>query len=133
MPFEPGHQLSPGRPKGSVNKRTVEFQQVLEKHNFNVAEALIWCYSEAKDRYQDYNERFMDGRISPMEDQAPKYLKIASDMAKDMASYSFPKLKAIETKKSSLMEELAPEHRLEILKQYVQKLESDLKSGSGTA
>lgn len=96
MPFEKGHKLSLGRPKGTKNKRTIEFQEVMDRKNFNVAEALVYCYRQAIKKYKYYNERLEDGRLSPMEDNAPKYLKIASDMAKDMASYSFPKLKSID-------------------------------------
>jgi len=31
MPFQKGHKLSPGRPKGSLNKRTEERMEMIEK------------------------------------------------------------------------------------------------------
>ena len=39
MAFLPGNKASKGRPKGTKNKRTVEFQEVMDRKNFNVAEA----------------------------------------------------------------------------------------------
>jgi hypothetical protein len=127
MPFQTGNNLSRGRPKGSKGKRTIEFQEVLERKNFNVAEALVWCYREAKNRYQEYNKRFEDGRLSAMEDNAPKYLKICADMAKELASYSFPKLKAIEHQKVNPLEGMTPEQKLEAMRQAVAKLELEIE------
>jgi hypothetical protein len=129
MPFEKGHALSQGRPKGSINKRSLEFQQVLAEKNFNVAEALVWCYQEAKEKYDFYHQGVETGRFSPMEDNAPKYLKIASDMAKEMASYSFPKLKAVEHQKTDPLAGMSPEQKLEAMRHAVHKLELELKAG----
>lgn len=123
MPFQPGHKLSPGRAKGSISKRTLEFQEVLAKKNFNVAETLIWCFDQAKEQYLDYVQRFQDGRISPMEDNAPKYLKIASDMAKDIASYTFPKLKAIEQSKNNPWDNFTDAQKIEMAKKYIENME----------
>lgn len=132
MAFEPGNRLSKGRPRGTKNKRTVEFHHVMEQKNFNVAEALVWCYRQAVKQYKSYANKLEDGRLSPMEDNAPKYLKIASDMAKEMASYSFPKLKSIEQQKTSLLDGMTPQQKLEAMKQAVARLEIEIKNGSGT-
>jgi hypothetical protein len=39
--FKPGNKLATGRPKGSRNKRTLENQALIEKHNFDPLEFLI--------------------------------------------------------------------------------------------
>jgi hypothetical protein len=94
-----------GRPKGAVGKRTTEFLSVLEKNNFNVAQALVDCYQKAIKTYDNYGVIYdaicdakaeKEGWSAPVEDHAHKYLKIAVDVAKDLASYSYPKLKAME-------------------------------------
>jgi hypothetical protein len=90
-----------GRPRGARNKRTVEFMSVLEKANFCPASALIGCYLKALADYEYYSELLRSNRISPMEDNSSKYLRIASDLAKDLSSYAYPKLKSIEQTKSS--------------------------------
>jgi hypothetical protein len=131
MPFQIGNKLGPGRAKGAVNKRTVEFQAVLEKNNFNVAESLLWCFNEAKKQYIDYRDRFQDGRISPMEDNAPKYLKIASDMAKDLASYTFPKLKSVEHMKDNPWVNFTDDQKIEMAKKYIENMELKKQNGNG--
>lgn len=96
MPLKPGHKLSPGRKKGSKNLRTLEFLEVLAQHNWNSAKALIHIHNEAIENYYEYKQRFLDNRTSPMEDNASTYLKIALGAAQDLASYEYPKQKAIE-------------------------------------
>jgi hypothetical protein len=84
-----------GRPKGARNKRTMEFMEVLEKHSFCPATSLIECYEEA---IQNYRSNTHDPEL------AHRYLKIAADIAKDLTSYAYPKLKSIEQKIETDME-----------------------------
>lgn len=141
MPFEKGHSLSKGkgRPKGSISSRSIDFAQTLERHNFNPAEALIEIYKEARKTYDNYatiyealeNARIDEGKqISPSEDKADKYLKIALDAAKDLAGYAYPKLKAIEQVKTGALDNMTPEQRLEAMKLAVKMLEDQVKSGA---
>lgn len=104
MPFEKGHSLSKGRPKGTKNKRTVEFEEVLKRHNFCPASALIECYRKAMADYEYYAELLRNNRISPMEDNSHKNLRIAADLAKELSSFSYPKLKSIEQSKPSVLD-----------------------------
>lgn len=106
MPFKPGHKHAIGRPKGSMNKNNLQFREVLEKHNFCPATAMIEIFNEAKKVYQSYAVIYEaivaaksadQGYPAVLEDKADKYLKIAGDMAKDLASYAYAKRKAIET------------------------------------
>ena len=85
-----------GRPKGAKNKRTAEFKEALERRNFSPADALMDCYKKAMDDYEYYAELLRANRISPMEDNSYKNLKIAADLAEKIASYTYPKLKSIE-------------------------------------
>lgn len=137
MPFLPGNS---GKPPGAINKRSRAFLDVLEKHNFCPATALMDCYKEAKRTYDNYNiihqaiieaneiRKQMSGDIAaPTEDNAHKYLKIAADIAKDLASYSYPKLKAIEQQKNAQLEGMTAEQQLEAMKHAVQMLELKIK------
>jgi hypothetical protein len=85
-----------GRPRGSKNKRTKEFVEVLERKNFCLASALIECYKDARAEYKYYSELFRNNRISPMEDNSHKHLKNAADILEKIGGYSYPKLKSIE-------------------------------------
>lgn len=138
--FEPGN---PGKPKGAIHKRSKHFLEVLEKHNFCAATALIECYIEAKKTYDNYGtiyDAISDARTdknhesgqfaAPTEDNGHKYLKIAADIAKDLASYSYPKLKAMEQNKKSPLDDMTPEQQLEAMKHMVAMLEHKVKSGS---
>lgn len=90
-----------GRPKGARNKRTKEFMDVLERRGFVPADALIDCYNHAIADYKYYSELFRSNRISPMEDNSHKHLKIAADIAEKVATYTYPKLKSIEKKNTT--------------------------------
>lgn len=136
-----------GRPLGSKNKRTVEFMQVLEDEGFDPAKALIQCYRAAKTTYDNYSvileaitsareaKNDQTGEFSaPTEDNAHKYLKIAADIAKDLASYAYPKLRSIEQTKANPLEGMSPQERLEVMKGAVVIAESEIKKaddGSG--
>lgn len=147
MKFLPGQSGNPnGKAPGTLNKRSREFIAVLEKHGFCPASALIECYTEAKKTYDNYGtiyaaiveakearDREFGFSNVPPEDQAHKYLKIAADIAKDLSSYAYPKLKAIEQTKSDPTHGMTPEQKLEAMKQAVQMLELQIKAhGPGT-
>lgn len=136
--FQVGHKLAKGRPKGSINKRSQNFYDVLERENFCPASALIEIYREAKKTYDNYATIYdaiveaKDAKgldASPVEDKADKYLKIALDAAKDLASYSFPKLKAIEQQKNNPLEGMTPDQKLEAMRHAVSVLELEVKIG----
>lgn len=140
MPFKSGEG---GRPLGAINKRSKEFLEVLDKHDFCPASALIECYKNAKKTYDNYGEIYdaiCDARadkegtlrefVSPTEDNAHKYLKIAADIAKDIAGYAYPKLKAIERTENDPLKGMTTEQRLEAMKHAVAMLELQVKSSS---
>ena len=135
MPFKPGNNLSKGRTPGALNKRTQTFIEVMQKHDFCAATALIECYRDAKKIYDSYGiiydalteAKIKTGDPFPVEDKADKYLKICLDAAKDLASYSFPKLKAIEQEKNNPLDGMSPEQKLEALQQAVKVLEMQVK------
>lgn len=147
MAFLPGNKSSLGRPKGALNKRSDEFRIILEKHNFCPVTAMMEVYTEAKKTYDNYgtiyaaiadarqSQNDRDGSMAaPTEDNAHKYLKIAGDMAKDIAGYVYPKLKSIEHQANDPTRDMSPEQRLEAMKHAVAMLEMQVKakSGSGT-
>lgn len=136
MAFQPGNKLAKGRPKGSRSKRTLAFIEVLEDHGFCPVTAMIECYREAKKTYDNYgtiydaisrarsiNNSNTGDYSAPLTDEAHKYLKIAGDMAKDIASYTYPKLKSIEQSKPSPLEGLTQTDQIKFLKQALNLLE----------
>jgi hypothetical protein len=119
MPFEKGHKLSigHGRPKGSVSFTTKMFQEQLVKRNYDVANALLDIY-----------ERGLETYLNGHPDDKMQGLKIAADMAKEIASYMLPKLKSIEVKQTSPLEDLSPAEKLEKMKQAVSILEKEVNT-----
>ncbi len=130
----PDHKRAKGRPKGSLNKRTLMFVQVLEARNFCPASAMIDCYQSAIKIYENYDtiydaivDRKLElGNKTPTEDKAHIYLKIAGDLAKEISSYAYPKLKATDTKRDPL-EGLTEQEILEVLKNAQAALEHRIK------
>lgn len=131
---------APGRPKGAIGKRSQHFLEVLEKHNFCAATAMVECYREARKTYDNYGliydaicdaREAKEGFVAPTEDNAHKYLKIAADLAKELGSYSYPKLKAVEQTHETPTEGMTPEQKLEAMKQAVLMLELQLKQKNG--
>ncbi len=129
-----------GRPLGSHNKRTLDFMAVLEARGFCPATALVDCYVEAKKTYDNYGKIYAaicDARIkkndetgqfaAPTEDKAHIYLKIAADIAKELSSYAYPKLKAIDQTQSNTLDGMTPEQRLAAMKEAVRFMEAQAK------
>lgn len=141
MAFKPGNKLAGSR-KGVPNRRSVEFTSVLERHNFCPVTAMIEVYQEARKIYDNYGVIYgaicaakimRDGEMGvPPEDKAHVYLKLAGDMAKDITSYTYPKLKAIEQVKSANpLDGMNAKEKLAAFKQAVALLESEVKGESG--
>jgi hypothetical protein len=89
--FKPGSPkpANSGRKKGTPNKKTKEFMQLLQDENFDPAKELIRCYREARAIFElrKRNGNLVGAMIA---------LGQASDTAGDLAQYSYPKKKAIE-------------------------------------
>ena len=124
---DPTSRLPVGRPPGARNKRTIEFLEVLEARGFCPASALMDTYKIAMEKFISEVEKEDSGRISPMESNAAKYLKIAADNASDLATYAYPKLKAIEQKRVNQTEGMTIEQKLEAARLMVQLLEREAK------
>lgn len=69
------------------------------------------------------------GRISPMESNAAKYLKIAAENAAQLAGYAYPKLKAIEQIKANPTDGMSIVQKLQAAKMMVQILEKEAEVG----
>jgi hypothetical protein len=121
-----------GRPLGSRNKRTVEFLELLEAKDFCPASALMDVYKIAMEKFISEVEKEDSGRISPMESNAAKYLKIAADNASDLATYAYPKLKSIEQKRVNATEGMTIEQKLEAARLMVQLLERESNGPEST-
>jgi hypothetical protein len=78
-----------GRKKGTPNKKSLEFQQILEAHNFNPGEALIHIY---KEQMLIFDER----KKTKNKSGALEALSDAEKTVNDICQYVYPKKKAIE-------------------------------------
>lgn len=134
----------PGRPLGSRSRLSIKFSELLESENFEPARELIACYREAKKTYDNYGAIYaaiVDARIlkndkdgscaTPTEDKAHQYLKIAADIAKELASYAYPKLKSVEQVKVSATSNMTPSEKLEALKSMMQIVQKEVDEQSG--
>lgn len=117
MTFKPGNTYGNGRPKGAVNNRTREFQEILAARGFNLGEALCDIYFEAIE-YFEYS------KTDPI--AGPPALRLVLDAAKELGAYSQPKLKSIELSKSSSLEGMSPQEKLIAMKQAVAMLEAEV-------
>lgn len=119
MAFEPGHKLATGRPRGSINQRTRDFQAKLEERGFDVAEALLDIRDEAA-------KFFLMNKTDPI--GGPQALKILLDTTKEIASYSLPKLKSVEVKAQSTLEGMTTQEKLETMREAVALLEAEVSN-----
>jgi hypothetical protein len=101
-----------GRKKGTPNKRTREFLEILEEQNFCPTRALITTYRKAMKAYRAVDRVFtmvaeaetQEEKLQALElaakvsDQAPTNLSIAQRAAGELMQYAVPKRKAIEFK-----------------------------------
>ncbi len=101
---------------------------VLEAAGFDPAQALIDLHKIAMARMTEEMDKEDTGRISPMESKVPQYMKIACDSAKDLASYAYPKLKAIEQTKVNPTQGMTSLQKLEAAKAMVQILQQEVKA-----
>ena len=89
--FKPGQPrpANAGRKKGTPNKKTVAFQQLLEKHNFDPGEELIYVYNETKSLYKMHRKK-------KSYQSALDALENMQTTADKICQFVYPKKKAIE-------------------------------------
>lgn len=87
--FKPGKPKTGGRKPGTPNKKTQELLEVLQAHDFNPGEELIWCYTQAQ---RIASLRLRKGNLAG----ALLAIEKAGHIAGDLAQYVFPRKKAIE-------------------------------------
>lgn len=110
-----GHPKTGGRKAGTPNKSTLDFRETLARNNFDPAQTLL-----------DLLEKAKLGWDNGSREEKPVYLKIAADLAKDIADRVYPRLKAIEVSKTSPLDDMTPEQKLEALKQAATIMERDV-------
>lgn len=137
---------NPGKPKGAIGKRSRGAFAILEAHGFCPITAMIEVYRESRKVYDNYAviyDAICDARIikndqngsypTPPEDKAHTYLKIAGDMARDIASYTYPRLKSIEHGPRDF-DDLTLEEQLEVADQLRLSIKEKMAArGSGTS
>lgn len=122
-----------GRPKGSKSIDSLEYAAFLVKKKFCCPAEELEILKECDEQYQFYKGKVHEGRFSPMEDQASRYLKIKQDLLREMAGRLYPKLKSIEHIKTNPLEGKSPEEQLAVLDHLRVILLEEIKSGSSTS
>lgn len=78
-----------GRKKGTPNKKTVAFLQILEKHNFDPGEELIFIYKEQRAIFEQRKKnKNWEGALTALSD--------SERTVNNICQYVYPKKKAIE-------------------------------------
>jgi len=106
MPFQPNHKLSRGRPKGSLNKASIDSQQLAAEMGVDPLQIILWF---AQGNYEALKMQVHD--ITP---------EMRLKAAAEGCQYTRPKLKSIETKMS--------EEQINVLKMIVEDY-SNRKNG----
>lgn len=121
MPFEPGHRNVGGRPKGSKNKKTIEFENTLKKYKFDIPRAMIDSFKKSEQRFEECLNA-----DNPDEEKAASYMGHMISLLKEMASYVYPKLKGVEVhiEKAS---DLSDDQKIAQFKQAIALLEAKKK------
>ena len=122
--------LPKGRAKGQTNLATRRLKQAYQRAEdvarlagFEPIQAIIDIHRIAMEMFVEERQKLLAGKLSPMEDQSPKYLGIAAQTAGKVADYIHPKLKHIEVKATNPLDNMSPKEKLEAMKTAVKALE----------
>lgn len=127
MGFKPGNKLSGSR-LGRPNKRSQEVKELLANTGFCPTLALVEVHKIAMARFVEELEKVEADHTYAIASDAVAYLKIAGDMAKELAGYVNPKLKAIEhSKELSPLDGMADQQKLEAMKLALGYFEAQVK------
>jgi hypothetical protein len=119
------------RTKGSLGKKTEKVLELAKKLKTEPLKQIETVGGIALKRFAELVEKEDAGVISMMESKADVYLKIAANCAAELASYTYPKLKAIERITSNPLEGMTHEQKLEAMRQAVKALEAQ-SNGNGS-
>ena len=90
--FKPGHSGNPkGRGKGTPNKKTVEFMQMLEEKGFDPGAAYVELFQKQMQLYEEKRKQNPKHKISQ-----GVLLNQASQTLNNICQYVYPRKKAVE-------------------------------------
>lgn len=119
MKFKPGHPKFGGRGKGVRAYKSQLFSEVLEENNFCPATAMIKLFQKAEKHADDKKKA---PSIRAM------FLKIAADMAKELACYAYPQLQSIAVEREDPLAGMTSQQKLEAMRDAVKLLEAQAPS-----
>lgn len=128
MKFQIANTHGKGRPAGSLNKRSQDFLEILEKNKFCTASAMLDLYKISLQRMTEDMAMEDANTISRMESNAPKYMKLCADLLIALSSYAYPKLKAVEQVKHNEFEGMTLQEKLEASEATVEFVKLQIKA-----
>lgn len=126
MPFQKGMTKTGGRQAGTPNRRSPNALEILAEQGFCPLTVLMDGCKIALENFTDQLQKLETGRISPMESEASKYLRIALDCAAKLADYAHPRLKSVEVIKPNQFDGMTLREKLEAMKGMVALLEIEV-------
>lgn len=112
-----------GRPSGSKNIDSVEYQAFFVKKKFVIPEKELWVLANAKRKFVRA-DRTEDNVI------AGNFLKIYQEQLRDIASRVYPKLKAIDHIRVNHLEGKTLEEQLKMIDELRELVKKRMEDGS---
>ena len=114
--------IGAGRPKGALNRKTREFQALLDERGFSVGEAYLELFDEALKQYKKTDN--FDPHASGI------FIKLLFDITREIAAHSLPKLKSVDHVKENPLESMTAQEKLDVVREYALMLEEQTKVSS---
>lgn len=132
--FKPGNKLSIGRPKGSVNRRTLEAIETAERLECDPFEVLLlFAKGDWKALGYDNECYFSENAEGATKLGYTIPPELRARCAEKAVEYLLPKRKSVEHVKENMLDGMSPEQKLEAMKQAVLMLEGQLKNEPTTS
>jgi len=126
--YPPDSPRRAGRPPGALNKRSERAIELLQRQKFCPITALVQVHREAIKNYARALKQVEDedpaGKIEP----ASIWLRQALDSASDLIVYAHPKLKSIEQRQESPLDDLSAEEKLLHIEKMAEELRLEIAS-----
>ncbi len=130
MPFQKGHKLSPGRPKGRKNDRTLKMEMLAEKFQDPFELLMLFATGNWKALGYDNECYIMEGPAGATKIGYTISPELRLAAAKEACQYLYPKMKAnLEEDEEFEVKSIEDKRALlEEAKKEIKKLEEEIKT-----